>query len=235
MIPEIKIAPVHSLELEGIGKEIKYTPYTIAHEKIILTALESDNLNDLIINYIAVMKDVIEDDIDIENLPLVDFIKIVVFLRTKSTDEILNLQRKKCKKCEKPYQFKLDIEKGLKYINKNKIKDIVKINKDLEFEIKPTKFIYLKSISKINDELDIKLNTAANSIEKIIYNKNIIINDNPQEIIDKVLINLSKQDLDKLINKINSLISIKLDIKSKCPYCKNTEVDTVTDFLKFIN
>jgi len=233
-IPEINVAPVHRVFLHVLNKEIEYRPYNIGHEKLILTALESDNINDLITNYLFVLKDCLITEIDIDELSLIDFVKIVVFLRSKSTDEILTLKRNKCSECEKSYEFKLDVEKSLVYKDEDKIKSVIKISDELSFELCPTNFLITKTISNEDDKYDKKLNKIAFSTKRIIFNKQIIKNEDPQELIKNVIKNLSAAQIKILTTEIDKLITLSMEIKTKCPFCNKEEFDQVIDFLGYI-
>ena len=233
-IPEINIAPVHKVFLNVLNQEIEYRPYNIGHEKMILTALESDSLSDLITNYLYILKDCIHTEIDVNELSLVDFIKLVIFLRSKSTDEVLTLKRKKCLKCKKSYEFKLDVEKSLEYSNIDKTKSVIKVADELSFELQPTSFLATNTISNEEDKYDKQLNKIAYSVKKIIYKKEIIKNEDPQQLINNVLVNLNKKQLKKITDEINTLISLTMVVKSTCPLCEAEECDKVTDFLGYI-
>lgn len=233
--PEINIAPVYEIDLKVLGQTIKYTPYNIAQEKAILTALESKNSKDIINNYAEVLKGCLKDEINIETLSVVDFLNLIIAIRCKSTDEILSLQRKSCKKCEKPYDFEVDLMKNMIYTNEDKKKDVVKIKENLTVEIKPLRFGFLKILENIKDEIDTLTYTAAFSITKVIYNETIYKNKKPEELTEKMLVNFSKKDLKKIFDAAKDLISLKLEIKSTCPECENEEVDEVRDFLKFVS
>ena len=232
-LPEIKIAPSHNLFLNVMGENIQFSPYTIEHEKAILTSLESDKISDMLNNYMMIMRDCISTPIDFMDLSMVDFLNFVINIRAKSTDEVMTLQRKECTGCKKAYEFHLDIEKSLVYDNEDKRKEVVEIAPNIAFEIVPTKFIFMHTLDGVKDELDLAMNKIAFSTSKIIFDQKIYDSLDPKEIIDKLLRNISKYQLGKLYNAVESLITIVLEVKSVCPFCKHEEVDRVTDFLKF--
>ena len=120
-LPKINILPTHEVELKILNKNVRFRPYTIEEEKGLVTAMNDDNPKDIIINYISVIQNCLVDDIDFENLSLIDFITIAIYLRAKSQGESLNLTKKECIECKKTFDFEINIfrfiEKSLKCSN----------------------------------------------------------------------------------------------------------------------
>lgn len=238
-LPDIgNILPVHSLYLEVFGDKIKYQPYNIEQEKAILTALESENTEDIIDNYIQILETCIKDNdvINWDLLSLVDFLNLVIHIRAKSAGEVLSLTRKECKnkECKKAYDFELDLENSIIYTNKEKRKEIVEINDDIAFELYPVRLNFLKHIDKIESELDLKIYTIAYSINKMFHKDKIYKDFEPAEITNKILTRLSSANIEKLFNAIQDMITIKMVIKSKCKFCKTEDEVELEDFLKFL-
>lgn len=234
-LPEINVSPIFEIDLKVLGRTVKYSPYTIAQEKAILTALESKETKEIINNYTEILRQCIRDEIVIEELSLVDFLNLVIAIRCKSSDEILSLQRKECSKCKKTYDFKVDLTKNIIYVNEDKRKDLVKVHEDLSIEIQPLKYEFLRSIDNIKDEVDAYVIPAAYSITKIIFKEKIYQNEDPEELSNKILANLSKKNLQTIFDAIKNLITIQLKIESVCPHCENKEIDVVNEFLKFLH
>lgn len=232
-LPEIKIAPIYEVDLKVLGEKVKYIPYTIAHEKMILTALESKNSEQIINNYLEVLKDCLKDDIDVKNLSIIDFLNLVISIRCKSSDEIINLKKEECDNCGKAYEFDVDLTKNIIYKNEENKKEIVKISDDLTVEMQPLRFDFLNAFDLIKDELDLYIYTAAFSISKIIYQQNIYKNEDSQDLIDKLLINIHKSELKKIFESTKNMITIKLKVDSTCPHCKNEDSKEIDNFLKF--
>ena len=77
--------PVFELVLPSTGKKIKYTPFTVKEEKILLIAQESKDVEQSILS----MKQIVNNclvDIKVEDLSMFDMEYVLLLLRSKSVD-----------------------------------------------------------------------------------------------------------------------------------------------------
>lgn len=77
--------PLFTLTLPSTGKEIKYRPFTVKEEKILLIAQESDEVDQAL----TAVKQVVNNcliDIDVDKLAMFDLEYILLNLRSKSVD-----------------------------------------------------------------------------------------------------------------------------------------------------
>ena len=129
-LPTIAV-PEYTLTIPSTGKEVKYRPFLVKEEKILLLAMESEKTEEII----TATKTIIENcvygvDIDVEEMPTFDVEYIFLQLRAKAKGEVLDLKYK-CPKCELEIPIEINID-DIKVIHKDKehTKDI-KITEDL--------------------------------------------------------------------------------------------------------
>ena len=90
-LPTIK-TPQYELVLPSTGKTIKYRPFLVKEEKILILALESQNTKEITNAIKQVLKDcIITKGIKIEELPTFDIEFIFLNVRGKSVGESLDL------------------------------------------------------------------------------------------------------------------------------------------------
>ena len=84
--------PIHELTLTSTGETIKFRPFLVKEEKILLMALESDNENEMLGAMKQIISNCVINDIDIEKLPLFDVQYIFLQLRVQSVGEVSTLR-----------------------------------------------------------------------------------------------------------------------------------------------
>jgi hypothetical protein len=90
-LPKIS-TPTYELVLPSTGKAIKYRPFLVKEEKVLIIALESQDTKQITNAIKQVLKDcIITRGIKIEELPTFDIEYIFLNVRGKSVDEKLNL------------------------------------------------------------------------------------------------------------------------------------------------
>ena len=92
-MPLPKIAtPTYELELPSTGKTIKYRPFLVKEEKVLILALESQDVKQITLAIKSVLKDcIITKGIKVEELPSFDIEYIFLNVRGKSVGEAIDL------------------------------------------------------------------------------------------------------------------------------------------------
>ncbi len=90
-LPKIS-TPTYELELPSTGKKIKYRPFLVKEEKILILALESENVKEITNSVKSILKDCISTrGTKIDNLPIFDIEYLFLNVRGKSVSEALDL------------------------------------------------------------------------------------------------------------------------------------------------
>ena len=107
-LPRIAV-PEYSLKLPSNGKEIKYRPFLVKEEKILLIAMESEDEQQIATASKNVIKNCIYADIDVDSLPIFDVEYIFLQLRSRAKGERIELKYN-CPKCESEILVSFNID-----------------------------------------------------------------------------------------------------------------------------
>lgn len=109
-LPKIK-HPTFTLELISSGEKIKYRPFTVKEEKIILVAQASNDINQVIDAMKQVITNcVVEKDFNVEKLATFDIEYLFINLRAKSVSNIVEVVLNDYDD-KKNYNFTVDLDK----------------------------------------------------------------------------------------------------------------------------
>jgi hypothetical protein len=146
-LPKIAV-PQYSLKLPSNGEEIKYRPFLVKEEKILLIAMESEDEEQIATASKTVIKSCIYADINVDDLPIFDVEYIFLQLRARAKGERIELKYN-CPKCESeiPLSFNIDeinVEKKENHDKKIELTDNLGVvmkypNMTLQTEIEKTK------------------------------------------------------------------------------------------------
>ena len=90
-LPKIT-TPTYELELPSTGKKIKYRPFLVKEEKILILALESENVKQITTSIKSILKECIQTRaVKIDTLPIFDIEFLFLNVRGKSVSEALEL------------------------------------------------------------------------------------------------------------------------------------------------
>ena len=93
-------APELEIKLYSVDKPVKYRPFLVKEEKILLIALESDEPDQMLKAIKQILKNCcLSSNVKVDSLPLFDIEYWFLNIRGSSVGDILNLNLK-CNKCE---------------------------------------------------------------------------------------------------------------------------------------
>ena len=172
-LPKIS-TPIYELELPSTGKTIKYRPFLVKEEKVLVIALESEDTKQITNAIKAVLKScILTKGIKDENLPTFDIEYLFLNIRGKSVGEELDVTLicPDDEKTQVPVVINLDdieIQKSEEHTNK------VQLDDNLMMELKyPSLDQFIKSnfdFSDSGNQMDQSFALIASCIDKI-YNE----------------------------------------------------------------
>ena len=167
------VTPTYELELPSTGKKVKYRPFLVKEEKLLVLALETENTKDISTAIKTVLKSCIQSrGVKVENLPTFDIEYLFLNIRGKSVGEDIevNLIAPDDGVTEVPVTINIDDIKIQKSEDHNKK---VKLDDTLMMEMKyPSLDQFIQSNFDFGDEvsMDQSFDLISSCIDKI-YNE----------------------------------------------------------------
>jgi hypothetical protein len=129
-LPKIS-APTYELELPSTGEEIKYRPFLVKEEKLLVIALESEDIKQITTAIKTVIKNcILTKNIKVESLPTFDIEYLFLNVRGKSVGEELevNIICPDDNETQVPVKINLDdikVQKNENHTNRIKLDDSI--------------------------------------------------------------------------------------------------------------
>ena len=167
------VTPTYELELPSTGKKVKYRPFLVKEEKLLVLALETENTKDISTAIKTVLKNCIQTrGVKVDNLPTFDIEYLFLNIRGKSVGEEVevNLIAPDDEVTEVPVTINIDEIKVQKSEEHNKK---VKLDETLVMEMKyPSLDQFIKSNFDFGEEvsMDQSFDLIGSCIDKI-YNE----------------------------------------------------------------
>ena len=86
--------PIFDVNLKSLKKKVKFRPFLVKEEKLLLMAKEAEDLPSLLETVKQIINNCALESLDVENLPLFDIEMIFIHLRLRSVGESLELSYK---------------------------------------------------------------------------------------------------------------------------------------------
>jgi hypothetical protein len=241
MLPKIDV-PIYELNLISSGKKVRFRPFLVKEQKLLLMASQSDDPKDSLNVVKQISKNCIVDDIDIESLPVFDLEYIFLNLRARSVNEVINLQYK-CNNKIKDEAGQETTCNGLEKFDINlleitptkdpKHNKKIMLSDNLGITMRYPTFEMIANL-KSQDENETLMELLTICVDHIFDKDNIYyVKDVSKEELVDFIDNLQQKDLQKIQEFFETAPKIKKNIDFKCKKCgykENIEVEGLQNF-----
>jgi len=107
-LPNLAI-PEYSLTLPSNGKELRYRPFLVKEEKLLLLAIESKEDQQIVTATKNVLKNCIFGDVNIDDMPIFDIEYVFLWLRGRAKGEMIELKYT-CPDCSNALNVDVNLE-----------------------------------------------------------------------------------------------------------------------------
>ncbi len=226
-LPKIN-SPIYETKLISSDKVIKFRPFLVKEQKLFLMAAESDDAKDITNAIKQVLRNcILNDDVDIDTLPVFDLEFLFLQLRMKSVGEISKLKYKCNNKIsdDKVCGAVVEID-----VNLTDIKPIIPKEHSNKIELSNSLGVVMKYpnfsiLSKLNIETELDMFKIIVSCIDYIYDKDTVYYAKDYSIteLSDFVDNMSQEDLEKIKEFFSTMPKIEKDIEFKCKKCGYTE------------
>lgn len=172
-LPKID-TPVYEIELPISKKKLKFRPFLVKEQKNLLMAYEADDAETINNNIKQILLNcIIDEKIDIDEIPIVDIEYYFLQLRARSVGEIVDAKYR-CNNivgegdttCNNIMEASINVL-DINITQNNEIKNIIPITETISVKLKYPRFSLIKSAVKEPDVTKIALSMVVDSIECI--------------------------------------------------------------------
>jgi len=197
---------------------VKYRPFLVKEEKILLVALQSGNPNQIIDAIRNMVLACTEGKLDTQKIAAADANHAMLQIRGKSIGEELK-PTVKCTKCDGKTPVRINIESIQTQVIRDEKPNTVKINDDVSLVLRyPT----IHDLDVTKDEASMIFEMAYSCIDKILYKDEIYERGSVQEDdVNLFIESLLPEQFKQITDYLQSAPSVKYDFPFKCPNCGN--------------
>ena len=226
--------PKYELTLPSTGKKVKYRPFLVKEEKILLLAMESGDSKAMSLAIRDIIRDCVEQDIRVDSLPLFDVEYVFLQLRAKSVGEIAE-PIISCPSCGEGTKIKLNLTK-VEVIKEKKHTNKIKLTEDVGVLMKYPQLKISEDfdMTQIESDSALAFDVIIRCIEKVWQGEDIYdAEDVGIEAIQEFVDNMSQDQFAKIANFFETMPQLKHDIDFICPHCENKTQITLSGLTDF--
>lgn len=167
-LPKIDL-PIFETTIPSTNKKIKYRQFTVKEEKILLTAKESNDIDQLILAIKQILTNCIVDKINVDSLAMFDLEYLMLQIRAKSVNDVIDFEIIDPDTQEK---VRLSVNISDITIKKSDVSNIIKVNDQYSIRMRYVTFNELKTLAgaSTSNKAQILFDVMIACIESLIDN-----------------------------------------------------------------
>jgi hypothetical protein len=195
-LPKIN-TPTYEMTLPSTGKKIRYRPFLVREEKILIMAMESENMTEITNAIVQILSDcILSKDVKVESLATFDIEYLFLNVRAKSVGETVEVSVTCPDDGETQVEISIDID-TIKVQKTRGHKNIIKLDDDLSMKLR---YPSLEQFVESNFETTDGLSEVGQSLSMITSCVEMIYSQEESwEASD-----YSKKELDEFIEQLNT-------------------------------
>jgi hypothetical protein len=235
-LPKLNV-PVYEAILPSTEKVIKYRPFLVKEEKLLFTAQESGE--EAVLPAVKqIIKNCVQGELDIDNMPLFDIEYLFLRLRAKSVGEEVTLGLKPwgCPQnngelCEFTTEVSVNLEE-IKCVKDKKHTSKIMLDDKIGIMMKYPDISQMNMGESENDILGMKI--IKNSINMIFTEEDTHERDSfTDKELDEFIDSLNTKQMDKIRNFFETMPTLKHTVKYNCKTCGEEKETTVQGLNSF--
>ena len=204
--------PTFELVIPSTKQKIRYRPFLVKEEKILLIAQSSQDPKDIVYAVKQVLQNCCLDELNVDDLTTFDIEYFFIKLRSKSVNSIVNLKYRDLED-DKIYDFEVDLETIEIDYNPNHQK-IINISSSVILNLKYPKMNLIDSLEKVSNETDLVFEILRNCLDTIVYeSKEIKVSDYSVKEIDEFILSMDVSSFNKVQEFFNTMPKLKHQIE----------------------
>jgi len=223
-LPKID-TPVYYIQLPLSKKEIKFRPFLVREQKVLLMALEANDKETIERNIKQILHNcTLTEGIDIDKLPVVDVEFYFLTLRAKSVGEIVENNyicnnEVEGKKCGNKMKVVIDLN-DIRVDEYKKDANIIQLNDEISIAMRYPEFSLVEKLSSSTNSVDAAFKIIVDSVDYIFDGQQYYYSNEttPKELMDFIEY-LNKDQFAKIQEFFDNIPKIKKDIQMKCDKC----------------
>ncbi len=237
-LPKLNV-PVYEAVLPSTEKVIKYRPFLVKEEKILLTAMEAGEDSAMIPAVKRIINNCVEGNLDVDKLPTFDIEYLFLRLRAKSVGEKVTLGLKPwgCPKnngelCENSTQVDINLEE-VNVIKTEKHSNKIMLDDKIGIQLSYPDMSKLGKVDKI-DTAEAGMNIIKDCIDMIyteeeMYERGTFNDKELDEFVDS----LNTQQFTLIRDFFDTMPVLKHTVKYKCETCGEDKETTIQGLNSF--
>lgn len=220
-LPKLNDQPKYELVIPSTQQTVKYRPFLVKEEKVLLLAMESNDQKQILNSIVDTIEACVADKINRSKLTTFDVEYIFLQLRSKSVGEVSELKLA-CTECEHPNDYKVPLDTIS--IDMPDVDKMVKISDDIQLELQYPAFATIMSDKEILGDNQARATFAMiRACMKTVYTEDekMELSEYSTEEVDDFLNSMNTEQFGRMKEFMDTMPKLQQSVEFKCEECNH--------------
>lgn len=229
-LPKLNDTPQYELVVPSTGNAVRYRPYLVKEEKVLLLAFETQDQKQMMRAMVDTIDACVSETIDKRSLTTFDVEYMFLQIRGKSVGESATVGLK-CGNCEHVEEVQIGLSDiAVTKINKS---NVIELTPDISIEMKYPSFMDVADVvDEDKKESAIAFDMIEKSIAAVLTEEERITEFSKKEVTDFVE-SMTSEQLEKISEFVREIPSLQKEVDYKCSKCgedNHIKLEGISDF-----
>lgn len=214
-LPKLNDVPKYDLVIPSTGQQVRFRPYLVKEEKVLLLSQESTDKNSILGAIVDTVMACVQDDLDPRKLTTFDLEYMFVKIRAKSVGEKIPLNLS-CTECSTDNQYEVNLDDVSCNIGKVGT-EMIQLTDDIQIEMGYPGYA---DLDIEEDEADMAMSLIANAMVRVITPEGQFeIADETKQEVYSFLSNLTSEQFQRIAGYLYDMPTVNYISKFICQSC----------------
>lgn len=214
-LPVLNETPRYELTVPSTNKRIKFRPYLVKEEKVLLIASETNDRDSIMEAITDTVMSCVHGELSRDELTMFDLEYMFIKIRSKSVGENVQLYYL-CQECDTQNTVNVNLDEVV--CETPEIKNIIEISDDIALEMRYPSYSGFDIEHKEESEMGFSL--IASSIKSVMTEEERIeISEEPKEEVYKFIESMTTEQFQRVANFVREMPVVKYESSFICQSC----------------
>lgn len=231
-LPKLNESPQYSLEVPSTKQKVKYRPYLVKEEKVLMIAFESGDQKQALEAIVDTLSACISEDVNVMDLTTFDIEYIFTQIRSKSVGETSTVLLT-CSNCNHKNEYELDVS-SIK-VEVPKVENVIELTPSISVAMKYPSYRSVINTNLDGKEMEVGFEMVIHCIEAILTeDERFDTSDISKKELNEFVESMTAEQFMKISEFLQSMPALKHDAEFECVSCgehNSVQLKGMQDFL----
>lgn len=230
-LPKLNDTPKYEITVPSTGQKVRYRPYLVKEEKILMLAMESQDRMSALSAIVDTIGSCVQDPINTKNLTTFDVEYLFTQIRSKSVGETAKIGVN-CKHCDAQNEVHVKLD-DIKVANPEGLETTIQLNPEITLKMRWPSYNEVISVEGLSatDQTFKMIAACIDSVQTA--EENIRLKDETEAEVTAFIESLSSAQFDKIRAYVEKMPRMEHHVQFECTSCKKGNDITLSGISDF--